>query len=197
MFDNDVKESVLNSVRSKEVTEHIKTTVKEAVHESTEEFSKVPFIERQKTVRTSMFQNTENLLYGFHALKEHLDDEEAYMAMAFKDKSASIVRFQKNSPGRIPDDQILEDRRKSYLRSKNDYERVKNAIEKISSKKGYPIIQLRYLSNDDKTLTWEEIAEKLRGTNGFSENLSEKTVRRYKNKLINEMSILLFGTDAI
>jgi hypothetical protein len=32
---------------------------------------------------------------------------------------------------------------------------------------------------------------------GYSENLNEKTVRNYKNALIREMAVLLFGSDAI
>lgn len=193
----ELKKNVLASVQSREVTNHLKDTIKSAVKESTDEFSKVSFIERQKTVRTEMFQNTERLLYGFNTLSAHLEHEEEYIEMVFKNTSGSIVKFQKNKVERPSDDQLLEDRMQSYLRSKNDYERVKQALEKISDRKGYAIIEMRYLSQTEITPTWEGIANALRGTNGFSENLSEKTVRRYKNKLINELSILLFGTDAI
>ncbi len=43
----------------------------------------------------------------------------------------------------------------------------------------------------------EEIAGTLAGSDGYSENLNEKTVRAYKNKLIKEMAVYLFGSDAI
>ncbi len=37
----------------------------------------------------------------------------------------------------------------------------------------------------------------LAGTSGYISNLNEKTVRNYKNTLVREMAILLFGSDAI
>ncbi len=193
----EFKENVLASVRSNEVTKHLKDTIKAAVKESTDEFSKVPHIERQKALKINAFKTTEELLYGYNNLTEHLNLKEEYMEMIFKNKSGSVIKYQKNKVGKPSDDQLLEDRMDTYLRSKFDYECVKQALEKISCKKGYPIIEMRYLSQEEVTPTWEEIADALRGTNGFSENLSEKTVRRYKNKLIKELSILLFGTDAI
>lgn len=193
---DEIKQATVDAVRGREVTEHLKQTVEEAVKHSADDFSRVSFIERQRTVRDAMFHNTENLLYGLHALQAHLASEEEYIGMAFKEHSGSVVHYQKNSPGRLDDDQLLEDRRKSYERSKNDYERVMNALKKVQGEKGYQILELRYLSEDAKP-TWEQIAEQLAGTEGFSERLTEKTVRRYKNRLINKISVLLFGTDAL
>jgi hypothetical protein len=193
-----VKQAAVNSVCGREVTEHLKRTVSEAVKDGAEDMCKVPFVERQKTVRDAMFHNTESLLYGFRDLEEHLKNEEEYMEMALKSSSKSIIRYQKNNLLRPDDDQLLEDRRKSYERSKNDFNRMKKALDSLSSEKGYRILEMRYLEKTNGArATWEEIAESLAGTDGFSTNVTEKTVRSYKNRLINKLSVLLFGTDAL
>lgn len=65
---------------------------------------------------------------------------------------------------------------------------------------------MRYLSRrrreengriTEDVYTYEEIAEILAGKNGYNENLNERTVRNYKNTLVKEMAVLLFGSDAI
>lgn len=65
--------------------------------------------------------------------------------------------------------------------------------------KGYEVIEARYFNRKPggDNYTWEEIAGTLAGSDGYSENLNEKTVRAYKNKLIKEMAVYLFGSDAI
>ena len=101
---------------------------------------------------------------------------------------------------------ILADRQASYERSRNDVERIEKALGKIKDKKGYEVIELRYLTKKqgkegskvtEETYTYEEITELLAGKYGYNENLNEKTVRNYKNTLVREMAVLLFGSDAI
>ena len=49
----------------------------------------------------------------------------------------------------------------------------------------------------EEVYTFEEIADILSGQQGYSGSLNEKTVRNYKNALVHEMAVLLFGSDAI
>lgn len=49
----------------------------------------------------------------------------------------------------------------------------------------------------DEVYTFEEIADILEGQQGFCENLNEKTVRNYKNTLVSDITVFLFGSDAI
>ena len=101
---------------------------------------------------------------------------------------------------------ILADRQASYERSKSDIERIEKALAKIKDRKGYEAIEIRYLQRKKTTegkrvteevYTWEEITDILANTDGYQDNLNEKTVRNYKNTLIREMAVLLFGSDAI
>ena len=118
----------------------------------------------------------------------------------------SVVRYSKNKLEKLDEDQLLEDRFTSYQRSKNDVERIEKALNKIKNKKGYEVIEMRYLQRKKKIengkqtediYTFEEIADTLSGQQGYSENLNEKTVRNYKNALVHDMAIFLFGSDAV
>ena len=80
------------------------------------------------------------------------------------------------------------------------------AMHQTMKEKGYEVIEMRYLKRkkqveDGKQMetiyTFEEIAEILGGQQGYNDNLNEKTVRGYKNTLIHDMAIFLFGSDAI
>lgn len=190
-----VKDSVLGVFREREVRNALKNVMAEALAEQADEFGKVAFIERQKAVQRNVFISTEKLLYGFSALGKHLANEKEYMEMIFKQSSGSVVRYQKNQPGRPDEEQLLNDRKNSYERSRHDYERVRKALDVVKGKKGFEVIYLKYLSGNE--YSYADIADKLAGTDGFSEHLNEKTVRRYKNKLVSEIALLLFGTDAI
>ena len=57
------------------------------------------------------------------------------------------------------EDQLLEDRIASYRRSKNDVERIEKALKKIEGKKGYEVIQMRYLQRKKKTENGKQIEE--------------------------------------
>ena len=126
--------------------------------------------------------------------------------MINKRKSGSVVRYSENKVEKPDEDQILTDRIASYQRSKNDVERIEKALKKIEGKKGYEVIQMRYLQRKricengkqtEEVYTFEEIADALSGQQGYNDNLNEKTVRNYKNVLVRDMAIFLFGSDAV
>ena len=126
--------------------------------------------------------------------------------MINKRKSGSVVRYSKNKVEKPDEDQLLEDRIASYQRSKNDVERIEKALKKIKDRKGYEVIQMRYLQRKkitengketEEVYTYEEIADALSGQQGYNDNLNEKTVRNYKNTLVRDMAIFLFGSDAV
>lgn len=196
-MDSDIKESVIGVIQSKEFQDSLMMTMENAIREQHDKFCELSFIERQKAVQSNAFRNTEKLLYNLDALEKHLESEKEYVGMAFRERSGSIVKYSKNKTEKPTDDQLLLDRLRSYERSKNDYQKIKAALNAVSDHKGFSIIQLKYLTPGHSQITHEELAEALAGRDGFSEKLNEKTVRRYKNLLINEIATILFGSDAI
>ena len=175
------------------VAKEIKETIAVTIDEVFKKMNSISWLERQKAMKDEAFKNTEKILYCFNILKEHVADEEGYLAMIQKSTSGSIVRYQKNKVDK-PD------------RSKNDVERIEKALKKIEGKKGYEVIEMRYLQRKktvengkqvEEVYTFEEIADILGGQQGYNENLNEKTVRNYKNALVRDMAIFLFGSDAV
>lgn len=182
------------------VSKEIKETITETIDEVFEKMNHISWIDRQRIMKREIFNNTEKLLYAINALKEHLESEEEYFQMALKNKSCSVVRYSKNKTEKN-EEQIIKDRKDSYNRSKSDYEKVMKALEHVKNKneKSYAIIEMRYLTckEDGSTYTWNEIASKLAGTHGFSKDLTDKTVRSRRNKAVEEIAVLIFGTDAL
>lgn len=188
------------------VSKEVKETIAVTIDEVFKKMNSISWLERQRAMKDEAFKNTEKILYCFTILKEHVADEAEYLAMAGKGKSGSIIRYSKNKAEKPDEDQLLEDRLASYRRSKNDVERIEKALEKIKDRKGYEVIEIRYLKRKkhkeggkevEEIYTYEEITEMLAGQQGYNENLNEKTVRNYKNSLIRDMAVFLFGSDAI
>lgn len=189
------------------VSREIKETIVTTIDEVFKKMNSISWVEWQKARKDEVFKNTEKLLYCFNILKEHVTDEEAYFDMIGKRKSGSVVRCSKNKVEKPDEDQLLKERILSYQRSKNDVERIEKALKRIEGKKGYEVIQMRYLQRkkimengkqtEEVVFTFEEIADILSGQYGYNDNLNEKTVRNYKNALVHDMAIFLFGSDAI
>lgn len=188
------------------VSKEIKETIAVTIDEVFRKMNTISWLERQKAMKDEAFKNTEKILYCFNILKEHVADEEEYLKTAARGRSASVVRYSKNRVGKPDEDQLLEDRLASYRRSKSDVDRIEKALKKIEGKKGFEVIRMRYLQRRKKTedgreaeevYTFEEIASALAGQQGYNENLNEKTVRGYKNALVRDMAIFLFGSDAV
>ena len=181
------------------VTKETKETILVTIDEVFKKMNSISWLDRQKAMKDEAFKNTEKILYCYEVLKEHVANEQEYLDMAFHGKSKSITSYCKNGSTPKDEDLILADRQASYERSKNDIERIEKALKHIRGRKGYEVIELRYLQtkNKDERYTYEEITDMLAGTGDYNEKLNEKTVRNYKNTLIREMAVLLFGSDAI
>lgn len=183
------------------VTKEIKDTIVVTIDEVFKKMNSISWLERQKAMKDEAFKNTEKILYCYNILKEHVADEKEYLEMMSKHTSGSVVRYSKNKVDKPEEDQLLEDRIASYNRSKSDVERIEKALQKIQGRKGYEVIEYRYLKRkgdkQDEIYTYEEIADVLAGKQGYNTNLNEKTVRNYKNTLIRDMAVFLFGSDAI
>lgn len=181
------------------VSKEVKETIAVTIDEVFKKMNSISWLDRQKAMKDEAFKNTEKILYCFNILKEHVADEREYIGMMQKTKSCSVVRYSKNKVEAPDEDQLLADRIASYNRSKSDVDRIEKALAKIKVKKGYEVIEYRYLKRKEKDeiYTFEEITDILAGQQGYNENLNEKTVRNYKNSLVRDMAVFLFGSDAI
>lgn len=49
---------------------------------------------------------------------------------------------------------------------------------------------------DGNTRTWREVAEELGKLDKYPDDIAESTIRKYKNRLVRKMAVVIFGSDA-
>lgn len=90
---------------TKETREAIITTIDEVF----KKMNSISWVDRQKAMKEEAFKNTEKILYCYQTLKEHVEDEKEYLAMALRGKSASFITYTKNKVGQTDEEAILRD----------------------------------------------------------------------------------------
>lgn len=175
-----------------------KNVIESTIVMTIDKLNSVTLIDKMQKIKDETYKNTETLLYNYKILKEHVEDETGYFGMLDKKKSGSIISYSKNKVS-YSEDEALNSREKSFDRSKNDLERLEKALSKVKNKKEYKVIEMRYFTKkpNGETYNFEEIAEILSKDSSYPDSLSEKTVRRWRSSLVKEISIYLFGSDAI
>ena len=157
-------------------------------------------IERMKTDREiktekqlTPFQKTEKLLSELSLLKGAIDSKN----MLIEDLKKEGISIQKRETGvNVQSSKVylselekvenrIEKLQKEIVRIENVVNMVERALGTIRNNKYYDIIEMKYF--DD--LTFEHISEKL--------NISVITAKRYKNKMIRQLQLVIFSDDVI
>jgi len=171
------------------IAEIIKETIVTVRQHNTEQYDK------------SYFQKTEKLLYNYPALKESIQQKEE--ELKYLDESGlpatskSVITLSSRSTN-TESDRYME-LKESYQRSKERTEwligRIDNALDTIRTDKYFFIIEEKYF----KKTTNEKILEimDLKQYNGTDIGISERTILRNKNRLIEKIVITLFGAGAL
>lgn len=157
----------------------IEEIINKATDEAIKRFDEKKRIEKRKKV----FHNTELLLKNYNSLREHY--EKAVDSLdEFCDEDLSGINDE--------DELYIRSIRRSKFRTFIMISHIEMAIEALKKKMNqrcqpekYRVIEMLYLEGR----TFESIAEKL--------NCGERTVRRWKNEMIDELSILIFGIDGL
>ena len=139
------------------------------------------------------FQKTEKLLSELALLKGAIDSKN----MLIEDLKKEGISIQKREIGvnvqsskvYLSELEKLENRieklQEEIVRIENVVNMVERALGTIRNNKYYDIIEMKYF--DD--LTFEHISEKL--------NISVITAKRYKNKMIRQLQLVIFSDDVI
>jgi len=157
-------------------------------------------IEKMKTDREiktekqlTPFQKTEKLLSELSLLKGAIDSKN----MLIEDLKKEGISIQKKETGvNVQTSKVylselekvenrIEKLQEEIARIENVISMVERALGTIRNNKYYDIIEMKYF--DD--LTFEHISEKL--------NISVITAKRYKNKMIRQLQLVIFSDDVI
>lgn len=180
------------------VDKKTKDIIESTVLITIDKMNSITIIDKLKAIKDQTFKNTEQLLYNYKVLKEHVEDEAGYFEMLNKCSSGSIICYSKNKVT-YNEDEVLASREKSFDRSKSDLMRLEKALSKVKKRKEFKVIEIRYFQKkkNGDTYNFDEIAEMLSKEPNYPDTLSEKTVRRWRSSIVKEISINLFGSDAI
>ena len=139
------------------------------------------------------FQKTEKLLSELSLLKGAIDSKN----MLIEDLKKEGISIQKRETGvNVQSSKVylselekvenrIEKLQKEIVRIENVVNMVERALGTIRNNKYYDIIEMKYF--DD--LTFEHISEKL--------DISVITAKRYKNKMIRQLQLVIFSDDVI
>jgi RNA polymerase sigma factor (sigma-70 family) len=137
------------------------------------------------------FKETEILLYNYPSLKLKVEQDEKFLydpdatAEPEQRKSKDIIRFTSGASHGLDIDRYTIGIKSSMMRTRQEVFRISRALNAIEKDRYYKIIEMKYFQE----MTMESIAEHY--------GCEDKTIRRNKNRLVNKLMIMLFGTDAL
>ena len=149
--------------------------------------------EIKKEKQLTPFQKTEKLLSELSLLKGAIDSKN----MLIEDLKKEGISIQKRETGvNVQSSKVylselekvenrIEKLQEEIVRLENVVNMVERALGTIRNNKYYDIIEMKYFDE----LTFEHISEKL--------NISVITAKRYKNKMIRQLQLVIFSDDVI
>ena len=138
------------------------------------------------------FKDTEKRLYAYPLLKQKIKKDERYIAQisaeGLPERSNSIMRYSR--PGsRISPEEAVEAEIREYTaaiaRNRNEVETIESALETVQEDSYYDALEDKYF----KSRRDEAIA--------LDMHCDPATVRRNRNRLVKQIAVLLYGTDAM
>lgn len=151
----------------------------------------------------NLYRAMERLLRNYPRLKKLVENVEDYgFVPGERSKSITIAP----PPGGMPRDrsevleEIIAERKMSYERTKARYDEIDAVVRQFADQAEFIVIRMYYFNEDvdgnprgdARPYTFAEISEAL-GANGLQR--SEKTLREWRTKLVQDMTVTLFGID--
>lgn len=154
------------------------------------------------------FKAMETLLYNYKRLAALVEDKDAYCEVEYhagrktfaaSPRSSGYAEYPRTEADIVAE--MREDRERRYAETVHGFERLEKAIRLFREQKEFVVIRLYYFGEDidgqqradGKTATWEEVAAILEDAGILKE---VKTARRWRNKIVNDMAVCVFGVPA-
>lgn len=152
------------------------------------------------------YRAMESLLFNYKKLAALVEDEAAYLEVEWQGKSSSFVAAKLDGQSRRDMDEIMESmaRQKqiSFNRTKTQFEDVNRVVRLFADRKEFVVVRMYYFNEDPhghdrgpdaKRYTWGEIAEELDALGILRD---EKSARRWKSRIVENMAVCMFGKAA-
>lgn len=154
------------------------------------------------------FKAMESLLRNYKKLAALVADEEAYCEVEYHAGRKTFAAGASSGGGYYQQrteadiiDELREEKQKQFQKTKHGFESLDKAIRLFEAQKEFAVIRLYYFGEDisgnpragGKAATWEETAFELEEAGILKEI---KTARRWRNKIVNDMAVCVFGIPA-
>ena len=169
----------------------------EALHITPEEY---------RRLTTNYYKKTEGLLRAYRAIKFLHDNPEEYQFFPTDhshDISIAAARGTTYKDKADRAEEHVERRKRSYVRTMTAFYSIRAAILAERNNPKFVTVAMYYLNQDAEgndrgddapRLTWEDISMAIEDATG--EYIEARTLSRWRNEIIREMAVLIFGIDA-
>lgn len=152
---------------------------------------------------TNYYRVTERLLRSYKTLKQLVEAPDSYGYLP-PHRSSSISAAPPSGGVRDPQEAIeaaIQAREESFSRTRAQFEIVNAVVEKYVDKPEFVVIRMYYFGEDAygndrpadaKPYSWEEMVEDL---DAAGTKRTVKTLRSWRTKLVQDMTVALFGID--
>jgi len=149
---------------------------------------------------TNYFRSTELLLRNYTQLAQLVVDIDMYMEDASRKRDKSVVSFRSNAGGLTPsevEDEAERIRASNYAYTRERFDEIDRVVKVYANRKEMRVVRMYYFGQDadgkprkqeDKRVTFEVIAVEL--------GIEEKTARRWRSDIVNDMAVAIFGKCA-
>lgn len=177
----------------------------EKIIKATAEETARTIIQRQRReYGINLYRAMERLLRSYKSLKQLVESANEYCQLP-PERSRSVTTAIGGGGGGVRDrDDIIEEamlaRTASYERTRARFEELDAVIRQFENREEFIVIRMYYFGEDadgnDRgeagALTFEAISAELAGKGVIR---TEKTLRTWRTRLVQEMTVLLFGVD--
>lgn len=190
----------------KKKTGLITDEVRELINEVARETASMAYIDGMGG-EVNYFRAMESLLFNYKKLAALVADYEAYTHVELQGRSASISSYSPSSGYTYrTEEDILDEMKRdkiiSYHRTRARFEEIDRVVKLFAEQKEFHVIRMYYFGEDAQgnerptgaePYTWEAIAAELEGMGLIRD---AKSARRWRNKIVNDMAVCMFGKPA-
>lgn len=160
--------------------------------------------EKYRQLTTDYYKKTEGLLRAYRAIKYLHDNPEEYQFFPTEHSHDITVAPAQGTTYKDKEDRTeehVERRKRSYVRTMTAFYSIRAAILAERDNPKFVTVAMYYLNQDAEgndrgddapRMTWEDISERLENVGIYA---SARALSGWRNKIIQEMTVLIFGVD--